>query len=136
MLGAADPALIAYLDPKGRWPGLQSVAMVETERIHGDASAIRDPLLPQQSVRRRPAAQYRLVRSHWQIENQLHWVLDVVFDEDQSRIRSGYADQNFAALRRFAVSLLTKDTSRKVGKHAKRLRAGWDNDYLLYLLTQ
>jgi hypothetical protein len=63
-------------------------------------------------------------------------VLDVVFDEDQSRIRSGYADQNFAALRRFAVSLLTQDTTRKLGKHAKRLRAGWDNDYLLQLLTQ
>jgi predicted transposase YbfD/YdcC len=76
------------------------------------------------------------VRTHWRIENQLHWVLDVVFDEDQSRIRRGFADQNFAALRRFSVSLLTRDTARNLGKHAKRLRAGWDNDYLPHLLTQ
>lgn len=75
------------------------------------------------------------MRNHWTIENQLHWVLDVVFDEDQSRIRTGYADQNFAALRRFVVGLLTRDTSHKAGKKAKRLRAGWDNDYLLRLLT-
>lgn len=51
-----------------------------------------------------------VVRTHWTIENQLHWVLDVVFDQDRSRIRKGYADQNVAALRRLAISLLTRDT--------------------------
>lgn len=132
---ATDPALIAYLDPTGRWPGLQSVAMVKSRRIIGDMvqTETRYYLSSLPADARRLNA---LVRTHWRIENQLHWVLDVVFDEDQSRIRSGYADQNFAALRRFAVSLLTQDTTRKLGKHAKRLRAGWDNDYLLQLLTQ
>jgi len=131
----ADRAVIDYLDSAGRWPGLQSVVMVKTQRIIGD-SAQSETRYYLSSL---PADAKRLnaiVRSHWTIENQLHWVLDVAFDEDQSRIRTGYADQNFAALRRLAISLLTRDTSRKAGKKAKRLRAGWDNDYLLRLLTQ
>jgi predicted transposase YbfD/YdcC len=132
---ATDPALIAYLDPAGRWPGLQSVVMVQSRRIIGEMTQSETRYY----LSSLPADAQRLnalVRTHWRIENQLHWVLDVVFAEDQSRIRSGYADQNFAALRRFVVSLLTQDTSRKLGQHAKRLRAGWDNDYLLQLLTQ
>jgi predicted transposase YbfD/YdcC len=132
---AADPALIPSLDPQGRGPGLPSVVMGQTQRTTGDATQSET----RSFLSSLPADAKRLngiVRAHWQIEHQLHWVLDVSFDEDQSRIRSGYADQNFAALRRFAISLLTKDKSRKIGKHAKRLRAGWDNDYLLHLLTQ
>lgn len=131
----ADPAVIDYLDPQNRWPGLQSVVMVKTQRTTGDSvqSETRYYLssLPADAKRHNT-----VVRTHWRIENQLHWVLDVVFNEDQSRIRTGYADQNFAALRRWAISLLTNDKSQRAGKNAKRLRAGWDNAYLLRLLTQ
>jgi len=132
---AAGADLISYLDPDDRWRGLQSVVMVKTERTTRDSTHFETRYylssLPPNAERIN-----ELVRQHWSIENQLHWVLDVIFDEDQSRVRSGYADQNFAALRRFAVGLLTTDTSRKMSKRAKRLRAGWDDDFLLQLLSQ
>ncbi len=71
-----------------------------------------------------------IVRTHWAIENQLHWTLDVVFKEDASRVRSGYADQNLSVIRRMALNLLKQDKTSKLGIKNKRLRAGWDNDYL------
>ena len=76
------------------------------------------------------------VRGHWGIENSLHWVLDVVFDEDHSRIRKGHGPDNFALLRRFAVSLIKHDTSPGSIKK-KRKRAAWNNDALakIALLT-
>lgn len=74
-------------------------------------------------------------RSHWGIENQLHWSLDVAFHEDDSRIRAGHAPENMALIRKIALNLLTKETSAKVGKKAKRLKAGWDNNYLAKVLT-
>jgi predicted transposase YbfD/YdcC len=74
------------------------------------------------------------IRSHWQIENKLHWVLDVQMNEDQSRIRVGYAAENMAHLRRMALNLLKKETTTKAGLKAKQKKAGWDQDYLLKLL--
>jgi predicted transposase YbfD/YdcC len=76
----------------------------------------------------------RSVRSHWGIENKLHWSLDIAFNEDYSRKRAGYAAQNFSTLCRIALNLLKKDTATKCGIKTKRLKAGWDNDYLLELL--
>ena len=74
------------------------------------------------------------MRSHWGIENHLHWQLDVTFSEDQSRIRKGHADTNFSTLRRTALSLLKKEAMLKVGIKNKRLNAGWDNNYLTKVL--
>lgn len=71
------------------------------------------------------------IREHWQIENGLHWVLDIAFREDESRIRKDHAPQNMAVLRHLALNLLKQETSVKVGIAAKRKMAGWDNDYLL-----
>ena len=82
------------------------------------------------SARRFAAA----VRSHWSIENQLHWQLDVTFQEDQSRIRLGHADTNFSILRRTALSLLKNNHTLKVGVKNKRLAAGWDDSYLEQVL--
>lgn len=70
------------------------------------------------------------VRSHWAIENRLHWQLDVTFGEDQSRIRKGHADANFSILRRSTLSLLKDETALRVGIKNKRLTAGWDTSYL------
>ena len=74
------------------------------------------------------------VRSHWQIENACHWTLDVVFDEDQNRARRDAGPANLATLRRWALSLLRQDTTKKIGLKTRRLIAGWDPDYLLHLL--
>jgi predicted transposase YbfD/YdcC len=73
----------------------------------------------------------RAVRSHWGIENSLHWVLDTAFGEDDSRIRAGNAAANFSALRALALSLLKQRKDVKVGIKIKRSKAGWDDAFLL-----
>ena len=75
------------------------------------------------------------VRSHWGIENSLHWVLDVGFREDDSRIRKDNAPQNFATIRHISLNLLNQEKTSKTGTKNKRLRAGWDDDYLTKILT-
>jgi len=74
------------------------------------------------------------IRSHWSVENNLHWVLDMTFREDESRIRKGHGQANWVTLRHIALNLLKLDTSIKASIKVKRKRAGWDNDYLLHLL--
>ena len=69
------------------------------------------------------------------IQNRLHWVLDIAFREDESRVRQGQADQNLAILRRLALNLLRQETTTKMGAKAKRLKAGWDEGYLLKVLA-
>ena len=75
------------------------------------------------------------VRSHWGIENQLHWILDVGFREDDSRSIRGYSGENLSVIRHIAVNLISQEKSAKGGTHAKRLKAGWDDDYLLKILS-
>jgi predicted transposase YbfD/YdcC len=70
------------------------------------------------------------VRGHWGIENSLHWVLDIAFREDECRIRKDHAPANFAVLRHIALNLLRKENSKRRSIKTKRLRAGWDTDYL------
>lgn len=77
----------------------------------------------------------RAIRTHWGIENSLHWVLDVAFREDDCRIRTGHASENFALLRHLAVSLLNQEKTAKLGLKNKRLRAGWDDEYLFKVLV-
>jgi len=76
-----------------------------------------------------------IVRPHWSIENQLHWSLDVTFCEDRNQTHVGYAPENLALFRRLALILLKRETSVKIGLQAKRLRAGWKNNYLLKVLS-
>lgn len=75
------------------------------------------------------------VRSHWGIENSLHWVLDVTFAEAQSRIRKDHAPQNFALLRHLAVNLLRQEKTVNSSIAQKRYRAALDNDYLVRVLA-
>ena len=77
----------------------------------------------------------RGVRSHWGIENQLHRVLDAAFNKDASRIRKDHAPENLTLIRHVALNLLRQDSSATGGIKAKRLKAGWDNDFLLFVLS-
>jgi predicted transposase YbfD/YdcC len=130
-----DAALLRYLDPDGRWAGLRSVVLVQAQRTIGAEKTTEQRYylssLPADATRLN-----QIVRTHWQIENHLHWVLDTAFDEDQCRVRMGVGAQNLALLRRVALSLLKHDRSAKLGIKGKRLKAGWDEHYLLHILTQ
>ena len=75
------------------------------------------------------------IRGHWGIESSLHWVLDVVFREDDSRHHAGNSGENLALLRRLAISLLKQEESSKDSLKTKRLRGGWDNEYLAKVLA-
>jgi predicted transposase YbfD/YdcC len=131
---SGDPAVLAWLDPKGAWPGLRSVAAVVGERRAGDPTTaqVRYYLSSLPADARAIAA---AVRGHWGIENRLHWVLDLAFREDECRVRTGHAAENFAVLRHIALNLLRREHSLKVGIHAKRLACGWDEAYLLKVLA-
>ena len=123
-----------WFEERSAWEGLQSVGVVEAVReLNGQSSVERRYYLSSLSVDVNRFA--RAVRSHWSIENQLHWVLDVNFKEDQSRARSGYAAENLATLRRWALNLIKADQQKKKRSLKGRMKAaGWDNRYLLHLL--
>ncbi|WP_286019009.1 ISAs1 family transposase [Candidatus Venteria ishoeyi] len=76
----------------------------------------------------------QIVRAHWGIENNLHWVLDYAFDEDKQRARIGNSDANMAIVRHIALNLLKAEKTSKVGIKTKRLKAGWNETYLLKIL--
>lgn len=126
------------------WPGLQSVVMVERERTLLSPEGLPTGATLEPAVTRHfylsslPAEATRLgqaIRGHWGIENSLHWVLDVAFDEDDSRIRTDDAAQNMSTLRKLTLNLLRQDTQTKCGIKARRKIAGWNNEYLLQILA-
>ncbi len=127
-----------WLDPKGEWSGLASVARVEYEtRRAGKVSSLVRYYVTSLSGEEVARTVLRCVRQHWGIENRLHWCLDVVFKEDKSQVRSttGHAAGNLGWLRKMVLNLLRKETSVKAGLQSKRNLAGWDIRYLETILT-
>lgn len=134
----AAPDVLARLDPDGQWPGLQSVVRVTATRIAGDAApetgttAVRYYL---SSLPPDAAHLGQVIRSHWAVENQLHWVLDMTYREDESRVRTGSGQQNLALLRKLTLNLVRHALDR--GKRSlaiQRKRAGWSMDVLFAIL--
>jgi predicted transposase YbfD/YdcC len=129
----ALPEYRAYLRRAADWPQLTSLIKLITVRtLNGKTSVETRYFISswQASVH----AFLHHIREHWQIENGLHWVLDIAFREDESRVRKDHAPQNLATLRHIALNLLKQDRSVRVGIAAKRKMAGWDNDYLFKIL--
>lgn len=125
---------IDWLQGKENWQKLQTICMVERERQFNDKTESETSYYIGSIADNAEQFAYA-VRSHWAIENSLHWVLDVIFREDESRVRKGAASENFAMLRHIALNMIKKETSLKKSIKSKRLRAGWDNDYLLKVLS-
>jgi predicted transposase YbfD/YdcC len=124
---------LSWFADKAKWPGLKSFACVESERtVQGQTSLERRYYLSSLKADAQELA--RSVRAHWSVENNLHWVLDVVFREDESRVRIGHAAENFALLRRMALSLLKKDKTSKDSLKGKRFSAGLNDGFLEKIL--
>ena len=129
----AGDAYTACVDPDGVWPGLQSLVLVERERRQGDTVQVSHHYY----ITDRPAEARRLlqdIRHHWGIENTLHWVLDMVFREDDSRVRRDHGPRNLAALRRLATGLLKQEQTYPASYERKRRRADRDPHYLMRVL--
>lgn len=124
---------LAWFADRLKWEGLKSVGMVESVReVAGQTSVERRYYLSSLPLSVETFA--RAVRGHWGVENKVHWIMDVVFREDQSRARAGYAAENLATLRRLALNMLKREKTKKRGIRGKQLNAGWDHAYLLRLL--
>jgi predicted transposase YbfD/YdcC len=121
------------VDPEDRWPDLRSVGMVICERTVGGKTTAETRYYIT-SLESDAAELARAVRAHWRIENSLHWVLDVVFREDDSRLRMGHSAQNFAVIRHLALNLLKQEQTLKRGIKSKRMKAAMDTNYLLRVL--
>ena len=125
---------INWLQGKESWRNLNTICMVQRERQF-DEKTEKETNYYIGSIENNAKKFGNTVRNHWGIENSLHWVLDVSFREDESRIRKGNAPENFAVLRHIALNMIKKEKSTKKSIKSKRLRAGWDNGYLMKLLA-
>lgn len=126
---------LSLIEQAGEWRGLQCLVKIEAERyFKSNGKEEKDIRLYITDLPADARLFNNAIRFHWSIENSLHWVLDVAFNEDGSRKRNGFAAQNYSILNRIALNLLKNEKTTKVGVRGKRLKAGWDNSYLIKLL--
>ena len=126
---------LSLIEKAPEWASLQGLVRIEAERYHKATGKSEHEIRYYITSLRADATRLNsVIRQHWGIENKLHWVLDMGFNEDQDRKRAGHAAQNFSVLNRIALNLLNQDKTSKRGVLGKRLKAGWDNGYLLHLL--
>ena len=123
-----------WLKDRHHWPGLKAVIMIEYKReTRGDVKTVRQFYIA--SLDAEPEKMSKYIRNHWQIENSLHWVMDVTFRQDECRIRTGNAAANFATIKHAAVNPLRKAPG-KISLPQKRHSAAWDDDYMDKIIRQ
>ena len=121
----------------GHWPGLRSIVRIDRTRVLGDGSVEQRTHYFGSSLPPRVRRLGEVIREHWEVENGLHWSLDVQMGEDRCTIRDTQGATNFALVRRIALMLIKRDEEKKKrGVKAKQKAAGWDHQYLLHLLTR
>ncbi|MDR1011115.1 MAG: ISAs1 family transposase [Opitutaceae bacterium] len=126
---------LSVMETKERWANLASVVKIVSERyVEASGKHEIETRLYIASFLEEAGNMSQNIRSHWGIENKLHWSLDVSFNEDQSRKRAGYSAQNFSTITRIALNLLKNDKTKKRSIRGKRLDAAWNNNYLLHIL--
>ncbi len=112
--------------------------MIESERTVGTKTTIEHRYylssLPAPTPEHAARGNH-VIRTHWGIENRVHWILDVAMDEDINRARVGHSAQNLSLMRKVVLNLLRRDKKSQGGVQARQKRAGWDHDYLLELLA-
>lgn len=116
------------------WKGLKAIVVMESQRTVDGKTSVEYRLYIS-SCKASAAYFLKATREHWHIENKLHWVLDVAFREDESRLRQGHGAENFSVIRRVALNLLKRENTQKIGVANKRCRAGWDQGYLEKVLA-
>lgn len=125
---------IGWLSGKEQWKGIQTICMAVRERdVNGKTSIEASYYIS--SLENNASTIAKSIREHWGIENGLHWCLDMAFREDYCRVRKDHAPENFGILRHIATNMLKREHSLKGGIQTKRLKAAWDHDYLLKVLT-
>jgi len=126
---------LSLIDKYHRWPQLNFIVRLQAERYHKATQQTEYETRYYITSNKSDAGFIgRCIRSHWGIENRLHWVLDVAFLEDKNRKRAGNAAHNASVLNRIALNLLKKEKKSRRSVKGKRLKAGWDNEYLLSVL--
>jgi predicted transposase YbfD/YdcC len=129
----SDPSILCHLRGFANWEKLLTVSRIRSQRWIGEEKTCEDRfhIASLTGAKRILAA----VRSHWGIENSLHWTLDIAFDEDRCRVRKDNGPENFAILRHIALNLLKQEKTCKRSIKGKRLLAGWKEEYLLKVLS-
>ena len=124
---------VAWLQERHKWPGLQGVVVVDSQR-EIDGKTQRETRLYITSLVLLANIVGPMVRDHWAVENSLHWVMDMMFRDDECRIRTEHAPANFTTLRHMAQNLYRKSPA-KDSNRLKRKTAAWDDDYLASLIA-
>ena len=130
----SDPEYLRHIGTLAEWKGLQSIAMVQAERRLGEETTTTRRYFIS-SLESDAKQLLHAVRTHWGIENKVHWVLDIASREDDCRIRKGNGAENFAVLRHIALNLLRREKTVKRSLKGKRMKAAWDKNYLLKVLS-
>jgi predicted transposase YbfD/YdcC len=126
----------ATLEVLDAWPGLRTVLAVETIRgVNSSGKVEAEIRYFLSSCGDDPKVLIQAIRRHWSIENGLHWVLDVTFREDDSRVRDRIAARNLAILRKIAINLISCNRTTRISIRARRKQAAWNDEYMLSLLT-